>query len=59
MSIHLFRNCIDDGSRSAVYAFQQEYTNRLKVLCSKGEVLNVEVKRCRKASGACNGAECE
>ena len=56
---NLFRNCINDGSRSAVHALQQECTNRLKVLCSKGKVLNVGVKRCRKASGKCNGVECK
>ncbi len=55
----LFRNCINDGSRPAVYALQRECTNRLKVLCSKGKVLNVQVKRCRKASGKCNGVECK
>ena len=37
----LFRNCINDGRRSAVHALQQECTNRLKVLCSKGKVLSV------------------
>ena len=40
----LFRNCINDGRWPAVHAFQQECTNRLKVLCSKGKVLNVQVK---------------
>ena len=55
----LFCNCINDGSRPAVHAFQQECTNRLKVLCSKDKVLNVRVKRCRKASGKCNGVVCE
>ncbi len=55
----LLRNCIDDGSRSAVYALQQECTNRPKVLCSKSMVSNVWVKRCRKASGECNGVECK
>lgn len=54
------RNCIDDGSRSAVHAFQQECTNRLKVLCSKGKILNVQVKRFRETgSGTCNGVECK
>ena len=57
--IKLFRNCINDGSWSAVHALQQECTNRPKVLCSKGRVLSVWVKRCRKASGECNGAECK
>ena len=38
---------------------QQECTNRLKVLCSKGKVLSVGVKRCCKTSGECNGVECE
>ena len=46
--LRLFRNCINDGSRSAVHALQQECTNRPKVLCSKGKVLSVGVKRCRK-----------
>ena len=55
----LFCNCIDDGSWPAVHAFQQECTNRLKVLCSKDKVLNVQVKRHRKVSGTCNGVECE
>ncbi len=55
----MFRNCIDDGSRSTVHALQQECTNRLKVLCSKGRVLNVQVKGVVKASGECNGAECK
>jgi len=36
---------INDGRRPAVHAFQQECTNRLKVLCSKGKVLNVQVKQ--------------
>ena len=53
----LFRNCINDGSRSAVYALQRECTNRPKVLCSKDMVLSVGVKRCRKTSGKCNGVE--
>lgn len=55
----LFRNCINDGSRSAVHALQQECTNRPKVLCSKGKVLSVGVKRCCKTSGRCNGVECK
>jgi hypothetical protein len=29
------------------------------VLCSKDKVLNVGVKRCRKASGMCSGVECK
>ena len=53
------RNCINDGRRPAVHAFQQECTNRLKVLCSKDKVLNVQVKRHRKVSGTCNGVECK
>ena len=55
----LFRNCINDGRWPAVHALQQECANRLKVLCSKGKVLSVGVKRCRKASGKCNGVECK
>jgi hypothetical protein len=51
------RNCTNDGSRPAVYALQRECTNRPKVLCSKGKVLSVGVKRCHKASGMCNGVE--
>ena len=57
---NLFCNCINDGSWPAVHAFQQECTNRLKVLCSKDKVLNVQVKRSRRTgSGKCNGVECE
>ena len=33
-----------DGSRSTAYAVQTEYANHLKVLCSKGMVLNIQVK---------------
>jgi len=55
----LFRNCINDGRWPAVHALQQECANRLKVLCSKGKVLSVGVKRCRKASGKCSGVECK
>ena len=54
-----FCNCINDGSGPAVHALQQECTNRPKVLCSKGKVLNVGVKRYRKVSGKCNGVECK
>ena len=39
-----FQCCIRDGSRSAAYAMQLEYANHLKVLCSKGMVLNVQAK---------------
>jgi hypothetical protein len=53
----MLRNCIDDGSRPTVHARQRECTNRPRVLCSKGKVLSVGVKRCRKASGKCNGVE--
>ncbi len=55
----LFRNCINDGSWPAVYALQQECTNRLKVLCPKSKVLSVQVKRHRKVSGKCKGVECK
>jgi hypothetical protein len=41
MSNQMFRNCINDGSPPAVHALQQECTNRLKVLCSKGKVLSI------------------
>ena len=36
-----FQCCIKDESRSLTYAIQLEYVNHLKVLCSKGMVLNV------------------
>ena len=36
-----FECCIKDGSRPTAYAVQTEYANHLKVLCSKGMVLNV------------------
>jgi len=55
----LIRNCINDGRRPAVHALQQECTNRPKVLCSKDKVLSVRVKRHRKVSGTCKGAECK
>ena len=58
-SNQMFRNCINDGRRPTAHALQQECTNRLKVLCSKDKVLSVWVKRCRKASGKCNGVECK
>ena len=47
----LFRNCMNDDSRSIVHALNQECTNRPKSLFSKGTVLNDWVKRYRKASG--------
>ena len=55
--IQLFRNCTDDGSWPAVHALQRERTNVPKLLCSKSKILSVGVKRCRKAAGACTGAE--
>src|SRR5256885_4432079 len=39
-----FQCCIRDGSRSAAYVMQLRYANHLKVLCSKGMVLNVQAK---------------
>ena len=39
-----FQCCIRDGRRPAAYAMQLEYANHLKVLCSKGMVLNVQAK---------------
>ncbi len=39
-----FQCCIKDGSRSAAYVMQLRYANHLKVLCSKGMVLNVQAK---------------
>ena len=39
-----FQCCIRDGSRSASYAMQLECANHLKVLCSKGMVLNIQTK---------------
>ena len=39
-----FQCCIKDGSRSAAYVIQLRFANHLKVLCSKGMVLNVQAK---------------
>jgi hypothetical protein len=39
-----FQCCIEDGSRSAAYIIQLRCANHLKVLCSKGMVLNVQAK---------------
>lgn len=36
---------------------QMVVLNYLKVLCSKGIVLNVQVKRIVNVSGGCNGAD--
>ena len=55
----LFRNCMNDDSRSIVHALQHGCTNRPKVLFSKGMVLNVWLKGVVKASGGCNGVECK
>ncbi len=44
-----FQCCIKDGSRPTAYVVQTKYANHLKVLCSKGMVLNVQAK------GACKG----
>jgi hypothetical protein len=55
-----FQCCIRDGSRSAAYVMQLEYANHLKVLCSKGMVLNVQVKgNVKTLSGKCKEAECK
>ena len=55
-----FQCCIRDGSRAAAYAIQLEYANHLKVLCSKGMVLNVQAKGSVKTlSGKCKEAECK
>ncbi len=39
-----FQCCIEDGSRPTAYVVQTKYANHLKVLCSKGMVLNVQAK---------------
>ena len=39
-----FQCWIKDGSRPTAYAVQTVFANHLKVLCSKGMVLNVQVK---------------
>jgi hypothetical protein len=39
-----FQCCIKDGSRPTAYVVQTKYANHLKVLCSKGMVLNVQAK---------------
>ena len=39
-----FQCCIRDGSRPAAYVIQLGYANHLKVLCSKGMVLNIQTK---------------
>ena len=55
-----FQCCIRDGSRSAAYVMQLRYANHLKVLCSKGMVLNVQAKGSVKTlSGKCKEAECK
>ena len=55
-----FQCCIKDGSRSAGYVMQLRYANHLKVLCSKGMVLNVQTKGSVKTlSGKCEEAECK
>ena len=55
-----FQCCIRDGSRPAAYAIQLEYANHLKVLCSKGMVLNVQAKgSVPTGSGRCKEAECK
>src|SRR6476469_4243514 len=55
-----FQCCIRDGSRSAAYVMQLRCANHLKVLCSKGMVLNVRAKGSVKTlSGKCKEAECK
>ena len=55
-----FQCCIEDGSRPAAYVIQLGYANHLKVLCSKGMVLNVQAKGSVKTlSGKCKEAECK
>jgi len=39
-----FQCCIKDGSRPTDYVVQMKYPNHLKMLCSKGMVLNVQEK---------------
>jgi len=49
---------MEDGSRSTVYAEQTGYANHLRMLCSKGMVLNVQAKGPPVGgSGECKGAE--
>ncbi len=45
-----FQCCIKDGSRPTAYVVQTKYANHLKVLCSKGMVLNVQAKGSVKRS---------
>ena len=53
-----FQCCIRDGSRSATYVMQLRCANHLKVLCSKGMVLNVQAKGIvLTVSGKCKEAE--
>jgi len=55
-----FQCCIRDGIRLAAYAIQLEYANHLQALCSKGMVLNVQVKESVKTlSGRYKKAECK
>ena len=55
-----FQCCIRDGSRSAAYVMQLRCANHLKVLCSKGMVLNIRAKGSVKTlSGKCKEAECK
>jgi hypothetical protein len=55
-----FQCCIKDGRRPAAYVIQLRYANHLKVLCSKGMVLNVQAKGSVKTlSGKCKEAECK
>ena len=55
-----FQCCIRDGSRSAAYVMQLRCANHLKVLCSKGMMLNIRAKGSVKTlSGKCKEAECK
>ncbi len=44
-----FQCCIKDGRRPTAYVVQTMYANHLKVLCSKGMVLNVQAKGSAKS----------
>ena len=60
-----FQCCIKDGSRPTAYVVQTKYANHparagqaLKVLCSKGMLLNVQAKGSdQMGSGTCKEAE--
>ena len=53
-----FKYCIKDGSRPTAYVVQTKYANHLKVLCSKGMLLNVQAKGSdQMGAGTCKEAE--